>query len=145
MIKNLQVSAQSKNINKFLIHKLVGSLKNELNFKIESLLINFINATEITELNAKFLNHNYSTDILTFDYSKIKNRIDAEIFISLNDAKLNSQKYKVHFQNEIARLVIHGILHLLGYNDQRKNDKIIMKRMENELLNKNKFILLRRK
>ena len=94
-------------------------------------------------MNAKFLNHYYSTDIITFDYSEDRNGIDAEIFISIDDAESNARKYKVHLKNEITRLIIHGILHLLGYDDQQKKDKIIMKRKENDLLNRNKFILLR--
>ena len=89
------------------------------------------------------MDHYYSTDIITFDYSENKNGIDAEIFISIDDAESNARKYKVHLKNEITRLIIHGILHLLGYDDQQKKDKIIMKRKENDLLNRNKFILLR--
>ena len=143
MIKNLQVFSPSKSIDKLSIHKLVGSLKKELNLHIDSLVINFVTAAEITELNEKYLDHYYSTDVITFDYSEDRNEIDAEIFISLNDAESNARKYKVHFKNEFTRLIIHGILHLLGYDDQQKKNKIIMKRMENDLLNKNKFILLR--
>ena len=143
MIKNLQVFSSSKSIDKLSIHKLVGSLKKELNLQIDALVINFVTISEITELNAKFLDHYYSTDIITFDYSENKNGIDAEIFISIDDAESNARKYKVHLKNEVTRLIIHGVLHLLGYDDQQKKDKIIMKRMENDLLNRNKFILLR--
>ncbi|MEE9449797.1 MAG: rRNA maturation RNase YbeY [Ignavibacteriaceae bacterium] len=143
MIKNFQVFSSSKSINKLSIHKLVSSLKKELNLQIDSLMINFVTTSEITELNEKYLDHYFSTDIITFDYSEERNEIDGEIFISIDDAESNARKYKVHLKNEITRLIIHGILHLLGYDDQQKKDKIIMKRMENDLLNKNKFILLR--
>lgn len=143
MIKNLQVFSRSKSINKLSVHKLVGSLKKELNLQIDSLVIDFVTTSEITELNEKYLDHYYSTDIITFDYSENRNGIDAEIFISIDDAESNARKYKVHFKSEVTRLIIHGILHLLGYDDQQKKQKIIMKRMENDLLNRNKFILLR--
>jgi len=143
VIKNLQVFSPSKSIDKLSIHKLVGSLKKELNLQIDSLVLNFVSETEITELNEKYLDHYYSTDIITFDYSEDRKEIDGEIFISTDDAESNARKYKVHLKNELTRLIIHGILHLLGYDDQQKNDKIIMKRMENDLLNRNKFILLR--
>ncbi len=143
MIKNFQVFSSSKSINKLSIHKLVSSLKKELNLQIDSLMINFVTTSEITELNEKYLDHYFSTDIITFDYSEERNEIDGEIFISIDDAESNARKYKVHLKNEITRLIIHGILHLLGYDDQQKKDKIIMKRVENDLLNKNKFILLR--
>jgi len=142
VIKNLQVFSHSKSIDKLSIHKLISSLKKEMNLQINSFIINFVTSAEITELNEKYLDHYYSTDIITFDYSEDKNGIDAEIFISIDDAESNARKYKVHLKNEITRLVIHGILHLLGYDDQQKKDKIIMKRMENDLLNRNKFILL---
>ena len=143
MIKNLQVFSPSRSIDKLSIHKLVGSLKKELNLQIDALVINFVTISEITELNAKFLDHYYSTDIITFDYSENRNGIDGEIFISIDDAESNARKYKVHLKNEVTRLIIHGVLHLLGYDDQQKKDKIIMKRKENDLLNRNKFILLR--
>ena len=143
MIKNLQVFSPSKLIDKLSIHKLVGSLKKELNLQIDLLVINFVTAAEIIELNEKYLDHYYSTDVITFDYSEDRNEIDGEIFISIDDAESNARKYKIHFKNEVTRLIIHGILHLLGYDDQQKKDKIIMKRMENDLLNRNKFILLR--
>ena len=142
MIKNLQVFSTSRSIDKLSIHKLVGSLKKELNLQIDALVINFVTISEITELNEKFLDHYYSTDIITFDYSENRNGIDAEIFISIDDAGSNARKYKVHLKNEVTRLIIHGVLHLLGYDDQQKKDKIIMKRKENDLLNRNKFILL---
>jgi probable rRNA maturation factor len=143
VIKNLQVFSPSKSIDKLSIHNLIGSLKNELNLQIDSLVINFVTTSEITELNEKYLDHNFSTDIITFDYSENRNNIDGEIFISIDEAELNASIFKVHLKNEITRLIIHGILHLIGYDDQQKKDKIIMKRMENDLLNKNKFILLR--
>ena len=143
MIRNLQVFSRSKLIDKLSIHKLIGSLKKELNLQIDLLVINFVTAAEITELNEKYLDHYYSTDVITFDYSEDRNKIDGEIFISIDDADSNAHKYKIPFKNEITRLIIHGILHLIGYDDQQKKDKIIMKRMENDLLNRNKFILLR--
>lgn len=143
MIRNLQVFSPSKSINKLSIHKLIGALKKELNLQIDSLVINFVTTSEITELNEKYLDHYYSTDIITFDYSENGKEIDAEIFISIDDAESNSRKYKVHFKNEVTRLIIHGILHLLGYDDQQKKNKIIMKQVENDLTNRNKFILLR--
>ncbi len=120
MIKNLQVFSHSKSIDKLSIHKLVGSLKKELNLQMDSLVINFVTAAEITDLNEKYLDHYYSTDVITFDYSEDRNEIDGEIFISIDDAESNARKYKIHFKNEVTRLIIHVILHLLGYDDQQK-------------------------
>lgn len=141
-MKNLHIFESSKVFDKRKIHLLVNRLTGELNFKISNLEINFISNEEIIRINKIYLNHDFTTDIITFNYSSDIKNIDGEIIISIDDAKINSQKYKVSFYEEIARLVIHGILHLLGYDDQITSKKKVMKRMENKLLSNFKFILL---
>ena len=143
MLKNLHISSLNTQIKKADLHELIKALSEELNFRIESLEINFINSDKIREINRRYLSHDYSTDILTFNYSDEISVIDGEIIISLDDARNNSKKFKVLFKREIVRLVIHGILHLSGFNDNNRSNKIKMKRMENKLLNRFKFILLR--
>ena len=142
MIKNLRVYCSDKKykVNKIRIHKLLNKLGKELNFCISSLPINFISSDEITIINQKYLKHNYSTDIITFNYSGNRNNLDGEIFISYEDAKINSIKYKNSVAEEIKRLVIHGILHLIGYDDMKAKDFKKMKRLENKLLNKYKYV-----
>ena len=143
MVKNLFVNNTSNiKIDKVLVHKIVQLLKNNFELTINSLIINFITDDEIKIININYLNHNYSTDIITFNYDGDKKFIDGEIFISINDAEWNSKKFKVTFSEEILRLVIHGILHLLGFDDQSKAEKIIMKKYENKLLKNYKFLLL---
>lgn len=144
MVKNIRVFCSDKKfrVNKIRVHTLVNSLKKELNFSISSLPINFISSSEITIINKKYLNHNYSTDIITFNYSDSKDDLDGEIFISYDDAEKSSRKFKNSLAEEIFRLVIHGVLHLLGYDDMKAKDKKIMKSLENQLLNRNKFLLL---
>jgi rRNA maturation RNase YbeY len=129
-------------INKRKIHLLVNRLTRELSFNTSNLEINFISSDDIKKINKKYLNHDYATDVITFSYSSDKKNIDGEIIISIDDAQINSRKFKVSFYEEIARLVIHGVLHLLGYDDQITSDKKVMKRMENKLLSNFKFILL---
>ncbi|NWF49142.1 MAG: rRNA maturation RNase YbeY [Ignavibacteriaceae bacterium] len=109
-------------------------MKHKLKFSVDSLTINFVSAKEISEINQKYLNHNYSTDIITFNYNIDSAGLDGEIFISTEDAKANAEKFKTTFHNEMIRLIIHGILHLLGYDDVKKNDKLKMKRIENQLV-----------
>ena len=135
MIKNLRVNS-SKNIylRKTDFHKVINLLKKEVYFNIDSLNINIVNSEYIFELNRKYLNHNYSTDIITFNYSEYKDRLDGEIFISLHDAISNSRKYKISLDNEILRLVIHGVLHLLGFDDIKSADKKLMKSHENRFV-----------
>lgn len=136
-MKNLtvQISKEYK-INKREVHKIVSLLKKELLFNVNEMSINIVTAEEIHKVNKQFLNHDFSTDIITFNYSEENNTLETEIFISLDDAYSNAVKYKVSLDNELLRLVIHGCLHLLGYDDKDKNDKAKMKRMENKLVNK---------
>jgi len=141
-LKNLRIYSVTKDLKKIRIHHLVKSLSKELTFTISNLEINFITGRSILDINKRYLKHNYTTDIITFNYSSVTKHIDGEIFISIDEALVNSEKFKVAFSDELARLVIHGILHLLGYDDEKKCDKIIMKRLENKLLSKNNFVLL---
>ena len=142
MIKNLYVSSSTRKINKTRIHKLVNLLREDLEFSVESLYINFITTVEINKINKEFLKHDRSTDIITFDYSGNHFEIDGEIFISTGDAKINAKKYNVSLSKEFTRLIIHGILHLKGYDDIKNNDRMKMKRIENNLTNKYNFALL---
>jgi len=141
-LNNLHVYFVTKNLKKRKIHNLIKSLSIELNFSISNLEINFISEKSILDINKQYLKHNYTTDIVTFNYSSVVKDIDAEIFISIDDALVNSKKFKVTLSDELIRLIIHGVLHLLGYDDQTSSDKKIMKRLENKLLSRNNFILL---
>ncbi|HKI78669.1 MAG TPA: rRNA maturation RNase YbeY [Ignavibacteriaceae bacterium] len=138
MVKNLTVFSSEKKykINKFSIHKLISELKKELNFKVLSLTINFISSEKIISINKEYLNHNYSTDIITFNYSGDNRNLDGEIFISCQDAQFNAKTFNNNLREEFKRLVIHGILHLLGYEDVKEKDKKVMKRLENDLVNR---------
>ena len=129
-------------IKKSNVHDLIKSLSVELNFLVSNLEINFISGEDIHAMNKSYLKHDSTTDIITFNYSDSLQQIDGEIFISIDDALSNSKKFKVTLSEELVRLVIHGILHLLGYDDQNLTDKKIMKRLENKLLSKNNFIFL---
>jgi len=137
MIKNLAVnSVKSLKIDKKKIHFLIGELKSILKFKIKSFGINFVTSEEIVKINVRYLNHNYTTDIITFNYSGENFNFDGEIFISFEDAKENAKKFGVSFDNEILRLVIHGVLHMVGLNDESQKEKKEMKKAENELVAK---------
>jgi probable rRNA maturation factor len=79
----------------------------------------------LLEVNKKYLNHDFYTDIITFDYVE-DNLIQGDIFISLERVKENATSYKTTFNNENHRIIIHGVLHLLGYKDKLKEDKHLM-------------------
>jgi probable rRNA maturation factor len=133
-LKNVFVYCEnSKIINKLLVHSVISKIRNNLSLKIKSLEINFVSQETIRKVNNEFLSHDYSTDIITFDYSNERNILDGEIIISLKDAEENSKKYQVTFDNELLRLIIHGILHLLGYDDITLSKRKVMKKAENDI------------
>lgn len=124
-------------LSKSLIRKSLKILKSELSLKIAHLQINILNGADIIALNQKYLNHDYNTDIITFDYRvDLANPIDGEIFISFEDAQKNAEKYKVSLNNELMRLIIHGVLHLSSFDDKSPIEKRKMKKMENYFLEK---------
>ena len=142
MVKNLHVYSEDPSINKREIHSLISSLKSEFSLSISFLSINFISSKELKAINKKYLNHDYVTDIISFNYSSKVKLIDGEILISYDDARENAKKYKSNYNKEICRLIIHGVLHLLNYDDNNKKNKAIMKQMENKLINSYNFTLL---
>lgn len=134
-MKNLKVVVQKNNkIDKKLIHSLVSKVNNELNVTLETLQINFVDSTTITKINIEYLGHDYSTDIITFNYSGDNKHLEGEIFICLDIALDNSLRFNVNLDSEIIRLVVHGILHLVGYDDTTKAKKKKMKTKEDELV-----------
>ncbi|MCL1932849.1 MAG: rRNA maturation RNase YbeY, partial [Candidatus Azobacteroides sp.] len=88
---------------------------------------------EILRINKLYLNHDYYTDIITFDYSE-GNKLSGDLFISLETVKTNSEKFKTEFDGELHRVMIHGVLHLCGYDDKTAANKKTMREKENEAL-----------
>ena len=80
--------------------------------------------------NQEYLKHDTFTDIITFDYTE-QNRINADIFISIERVKENAITFAVPFDNELRRVIIHGVLHLMGYKDKSKEDAEKMRNKEN--------------
>lgn len=87
----------------------------------------------ILDINKKYLKHDYYTDIITFDYSE-KNRLEGDIFISLQTVESNSKKFSTTFEHELMRVIIHGILHLDGFDDKTKKEKLVMRSAEDAAL-----------
>ncbi|MBS1762378.1 MAG: rRNA maturation RNase YbeY [Bacteroidetes bacterium] len=89
----------------------------------------------ILDINREFLDHNYPTDIITFDYHN-KKQLNAEIYISLDTIRENSKFFKSEFNKELHRVIFHGILHLCKYKDKTQKEKELMRKMEDFYLDK---------
>ena len=90
----------------------------------------FCSDNYLLEVNKNYLDHDYFTDIITFDYVE-GFLISGDIFISVDRVLDNSVEFKTIFENELNRILIHGVLHLLGYKDKDKKDKLLMTEKEN--------------
>ena len=101
--------------------------------KIGEINYYFCSDNYLLELNREYLNHDYNTDIITFDYT-VSNIISGDLFISLDTVKDNATEYNCEYFEELHRVMIHGVLHLLGINDKTDEDKRIMTQKENESL-----------
>ncbi len=102
-------------------------------FELGELNYIFCDDTYLHKLNVAFLKHDTFTDIISFDYTLGK-QIAGDIFISIERVKENAQKFEVPFQNELHRVIIHGVLHYMKYKDKTPEEKQIMRNKENECL-----------
>ncbi|MFH0733895.1 MAG: rRNA maturation RNase YbeY [bacterium] len=134
-MKNLCVYADKKYlVEKKNIHELVKNLANSLNFLVQSLDINIINSKKLLKVNVDYLGHNYDTDIITFNYSDKINILNGELLISYEMAVENAKRFNCSLNSELVRLIIHGILHMSGFDDMNNEDRKKMKRKENKLV-----------
>jgi len=109
------------------------------NVDFESVSYIFCDDSFLLALNQKYLNHDFFTDIITFTLSGEATPIIAEIYISVERVLENSISLKVDYQEELLRVIIHGILHLCGYADHSVKEKKLMRQRENFYLSKYRF------
>lgn len=93
----------------------------------------FCSDEKILDVNRMYLQHDYYTDIITFDYSE-DDMISGDLFISLDTVRTNAEKFAVTYDSELYRVIIHGVLHLCGIDDKAPGARAVMERYENEAL-----------
>ena len=98
--------------------------------KISDLSYIFCNDDDLVKMNKKYLKKDSLTDVLAFQSSNTE-KIEGDVFISVERVKVNAKKYNTAFKNELNRVMVHGLLHLLGYEDKKREDKQEMQKKEN--------------
>jgi len=122
----ITVSNHSQEAIRFDVEHYAHSVCSHLNLSEVELDLTFINGDKMIEMNTQYKNHHYDTDILTFDLSDEDGHTHGDIYISVTEAKKNAQDYGQALDRELKLYIIHGILHLLGYDDTTEEDKAEM-------------------
>jgi len=128
--QNTSFEFKFKHITKQWLKDVVSS-ENRI---IGDISIIFCDDSYILDINNKYLQHNYYTDIITFDYCE-GDKLSGDLFISIDTVKDNSLSYNTSFDNELFRVIVHGVLHLAGYDDHTESDIKIMRLKEDYYLN----------
>jgi len=133
MIQWTSQEVEMPDINQPLLEKWIREVAAIHNRIIGPLTYIFCNDPKILEVNKQFLNHDYFTDIITFDYTHGR-RVSGDMFISLDTVRSNSELVGATYQSELHRVIIHGLLHLCGINDKGPGEREIMEANENQAL-----------
>ena len=119
--------------SEFFISSLESLIGSE-NFESGEITIVFCTDDYLLEMNKRYLNHDFYTDIITFDYSE-NGVISGDLFISVDRVNDNAGSFSVSVDNELKRVIYHGVLHLCGYKDKTENDEKEMREKENFYIN----------
>lgn len=116
-------------LNESKIRNWLSCLAQSEGHQITSLNYIFCSDDYLLEVNKQYLNHDYYTDIITFDYTE-ENQISGDIYISLDRITENSSQFQVTFEEELMRVIAHGCLHLMGYQDKTDEQQFLMTKKE---------------
>lgn len=133
MISFSTVEIKFKLSNKLRVKSWVKSIITSEGKSAGDITYIFCTDSYLGSMNEKYLNHHTLTDIITFDYSE-EGKISGDIFISIDRIKENSGNFKTTFNEELGRVMAHGILHLVGYKDKTPDDRSIMRSKEDYYL-----------
>lgn len=134
MISFFEEEVEFKLKEKLKLKKWINSVCELNKTKAGDINYIFCNDEYLLEINKEYLNHDFYTDIITFDQSESNKKIEAEIYISIDRVKENAETNSVTFSHELNRIIIHGVLHLLGFKDKTNEDSLEMRNLENKML-----------
>jgi rRNA maturation RNase YbeY len=120
--------------HKPLVKALIVELFKEEGTALEQLSYIFCSDTYLLQINQQFLNHNTLTDVITFPFSEKGEPVYGEVYLSVDRIKENAKTFRVEYQNELLRVMVHGALHLCGYTDKTKSRKAQMREREDYYL-----------
>ena len=126
---NSETSFTLKNQKRLV--KWISDVISSEGFQVGEINYIFCNDSYLNKINQEFLNHDTFTDIISFDYTLGK-EVGGDIFISTERVLENAEKFNEVFENELYRVMIHGILHFMGYKDKTKKEKTLMRTKEDE-------------
>lgn len=132
MIKFSNLPCEIEGQKKELKHWLLKVVESE-GFILGDVLYFFLNDEQLLKVNMQFLNHDTYTDIITFDYDD-GNIVNGEIYISEDRIRDNSKQMDVSLQDEMLRVIVHGVLHLCGYKDKTDLDAAVMRQKEDDYI-----------
>jgi len=132
LLDNISFAEHGKKIRlrKTITKKWLEEIANNYKKEIVSLNYTFCSDEELLEINKTYLDHDYYTDIITFDLSEINSQIEGDIYISLDRIKENAITHNSSYKTELLRVIIHGLLHLCNFKDKKKKETVEMRKME---------------
>lgn len=135
MIDFQTVNVEMPAINQTQIRVWVADVAADYGRRVGDITYIFVDEEEILRVNREFLQHDYYTDIITFDYNDGR-RLSGDLFISLDTVRTNAEGLQVTYEQELHRVIIHGVLHLCGINDKGPGEREMMEAAENRALSK---------
>ena len=123
----------SPSVNTTQISSRLSSCIDDLGYNLGELSIIFCSDEYLIDINKRHLNHDYYTDIITFNYN-VERKLNGDLFISVDRVKDNASAFNENFNMELFRVIIHGILHLCGFNDKTTKEQKEMRQKENHYL-----------
>ncbi len=121
------------NLNQPLLYRWLTKVVAGYGFELGDITYIFCSDERILEVNKQFLNHDYYTDVITFDYAT-RGKVSGDIYISLDTVRSNAERFQQDYERELHRVLVHGVLHLTGQEDKTPETQVIMTEKEEKAL-----------